>query len=259
MISGETLKKQWKNLRDSYAKHLRSEKTHTGQQAKRINRYKTWPWAQQMEFLKPYLEFARTESNVSATVGERDGCEGNSNINTSICETPTEDGESVQQREEHTQEQCVQEGVSQPRPPVFKKTRKQIHSQESSKPSSVDKVLEYLRSRNVDPCSSLDDMDLIFLGYSKALKKLSPRRQTIAKFKIAEVIMKEELGQQMEDSINATPSLHSDITSPGTNISVASASSAAYSEQCSAPLTPLEPFNAEASCASWYRGFAPNE
>lgn len=53
-----------KNLRDAYAKHIRSEKTHTEQKAKSVDRYKSWPWAQQMSFFKPFLHFANTESNV---------------------------------------------------------------------------------------------------------------------------------------------------------------------------------------------------
>jgi hypothetical protein len=65
-ISGEGVKKKWKGLRDSYAKHLRSLKTTTGQAAKPLNRYKFWPWANQMSFLKSHIEYATTESNVSS-------------------------------------------------------------------------------------------------------------------------------------------------------------------------------------------------
>ncbi|KAI4470763.1 alcohol dehydrogenase transcription factor myb/sant-like [Holotrichia oblita] len=63
---GESLKKKWKNLHDAYSKHIRTEKTRTGQKAKSIDRYKTWPWAQQMSFFKPFLQFANTESNIDS-------------------------------------------------------------------------------------------------------------------------------------------------------------------------------------------------
>lgn len=63
-ISGDGIKKKWKNIRDSYAKYLRSTKTKTGQSAKR---YKNWQWAKQMEAFKPYLSFANTVSNVSCS------------------------------------------------------------------------------------------------------------------------------------------------------------------------------------------------
>nr|CAD7602458.1 unnamed protein product [Timema genevievae] len=62
---GDDMKKKWKNLRDSYAKHLRAEKSHTGQPPKSIDRYKTWPWAQQMAFFRPFLQFGSTNSNTS--------------------------------------------------------------------------------------------------------------------------------------------------------------------------------------------------
>ncbi|KAI4454376.1 alcohol dehydrogenase transcription factor myb/sant-like [Holotrichia oblita] len=63
---GESLKKKWKNFRDAYSKHIRTEKTRTGQKAKSIDRYKTWHWAQQMSFIKPFLQFANTESNIDS-------------------------------------------------------------------------------------------------------------------------------------------------------------------------------------------------
>ncbi|XP_074041526.1 uncharacterized protein [Leptinotarsa decemlineata] len=63
-VTGEEIKKKWKNIRDSYSKYLRTEKTTTGQETKILDRYKTWPWAQQVEFLRPSLAFAKTHSNV---------------------------------------------------------------------------------------------------------------------------------------------------------------------------------------------------
>lgn len=67
LFAGEDLKKRWKNLRDCFSKHLRSEKTRTGQVAKSICRYKSWPWAQHMEAFRPFLQFAQTKSNIATT------------------------------------------------------------------------------------------------------------------------------------------------------------------------------------------------
>jgi hypothetical protein len=38
------------------------------------------------------------------------------------------------------------------------------------------------------------------MGYAKTIKKSSPRRQTVVKFKIVEILMQEELAQQIEDA-----------------------------------------------------------
>ncbi|CAG9766009.1 unnamed protein product [Ceutorhynchus assimilis] len=61
--SGEEVKKRWKNLRDSYAKYLKCIKTKTGQSAKK--NYSKWQWASLMEPFKPFLAFAKTDSNIT--------------------------------------------------------------------------------------------------------------------------------------------------------------------------------------------------
>jgi hypothetical protein len=48
--------------------------------------------------------------------------------------------------------------------------------------------------------SAYDDVDLLCMGYAKTIKKFSPRRQTVVKFKTAEILMQEELAQQIEDA-----------------------------------------------------------
>lgn len=60
-VLGTDVKKKWKNLRDSYAKYIRLNKTKTGQAA--TNR-KQWLWFEQMTFFRPFLAFANTSSNV---------------------------------------------------------------------------------------------------------------------------------------------------------------------------------------------------
>lgn len=60
---GEVLKSKWKNLRDTYQKHLRANKTTTGQSVnetknKNLSAYKKWQWASHMEYLKEHMSFA---------------------------------------------------------------------------------------------------------------------------------------------------------------------------------------------------------
>lgn len=208
-FSGQEVKKKWKNLRDCYAKHLRAEKTRTGQAAKTLNRYKTWPWAQQMSFFSPFLQFASTESNISIP---------DSVLNSEVDESEsilTEEDEGTQQAEVISSHlQPGQESFSRPAYPLSSRIRKRKHGGETSPQpsSSVGQILNYLENRPIEN-SAYDDVDLLCMGYAKTIKKFSPRRQTVVKFKIAEILMQEELAQQMEDATRAK--CHCSTPSPG--------------------------------------------
>jgi hypothetical protein len=84
-------------------------------------------------------------------------------------------------------------------------TRKRRLEEQTQTPTSIDKVIAYFDKK---PCNNTqaayDDVDLIFLSYAKTLKKFSPRRQTMTKFKIAQLLMEEELNQQAEDGYTTT-------------------------------------------------------
>jgi hypothetical protein len=41
--------------------------------------------------------------------------------------------------------------------------------------------------------------ELLFLGYAKALKTFTPRRQSITKIKIAQIFMEQEIEQQQQE------------------------------------------------------------
>ncbi|XP_046395245.1 uncharacterized protein LOC124162690 [Ischnura elegans] len=114
--SGDDLKRRWKNLRDSYAKHLLSEKTHTGQQCKGINRYRVWPWANQMQFLRQYLQFSPTESNL--TVLEAEDVEKESPIEDgALAETLIRDSDET----EVSSAQKVEETMTRKNTPTLKR------------------------------------------------------------------------------------------------------------------------------------------
>ncbi|CAG9765577.1 unnamed protein product [Ceutorhynchus assimilis] len=99
--TGDELKKKWKNLRDSYSKFLRTEKTKTGQETKILDRYKTWPWARQMEFLKVFLQYAKTNSNISVKLSE-----------------PVEITEQTEQKDQEKENQSPQNLVEEIQQPV---------------------------------------------------------------------------------------------------------------------------------------------
>lgn len=147
-FTGDTLKKQWKNLRDSYGKHLRSCKTSTGQAAKSIDRYKTWPWVELMAFLRPHLEFAETRTNVQRNAEEASTSQStNTSTPINTAQSQPNDLSESQQNDQHVHSR-----------------RKRTSDQNQSQ---VDKVINYLsQSTKKD-----DDTDLLFKSYSKKLKK----------------------------------------------------------------------------------------
>lgn len=55
---GEDIKKKWKNLRDTYTKHLRSQAGHLA-----AKNYKNWPWAKHMDFVKPFQSSVNNAAN----------------------------------------------------------------------------------------------------------------------------------------------------------------------------------------------------
>ncbi|KAF5276315.1 hypothetical protein FQR65_LT16416 [Abscondita terminalis] len=164
----DNVKKKWKNLRDCYAKYLRTEVvTHTGQERKHVDRYKTWPWVNQMEIFRPFLQFAQTSSNVSAP---------NNDI-ASQSQENSERGDAV-----NTDTILQNENmVSEDRPGDISRTNTPV----SDTPRS----------------------------YARTLKKFSPRRQAVTKFKIAQLLMVEELNQLMEVTNHETSYRHIPSTS----------------------------------------------
>lgn len=197
LFAGDDLKKRWKNLRDCFSKHLRSEKTRTGQGAKSICRYKSWPWAQHMDAFRPFLQFAQTESNIPTTddIAESpevvdDGIEAESSENVNEAST----GTTVQERS--TQISYIRNS---------RQKRKPVENSSSNNSSNVDKVIHFLNKRHSDVKNNCDSIDLTFQGYASSVKKLSNRRQTMVKYKIAKIIMEEELAQEAETQMESRP------------------------------------------------------
>ncbi|KAL1488157.1 hypothetical protein ABEB36_015115 [Hypothenemus hampei] len=180
--TGDDLKKRWKNLRDCFSKYLRSEKTRTGQAAKSICRYKTWPWAQHMEVFKPFLQFAQTQSNITDDLAE------SSKIADGGIETWNIQNETTENRQKYY---IIL---------IHIRKRKALNSS-----TNVDKVIEFLDKRHSNVKNDCDSIDLIFKGYAASVKKLSNRRQTMIKYKIAKIIMEEELAQEAETPTESRP------------------------------------------------------
>lgn len=232
-ISGEDLKKHWKNLRDSYSKHLRSLKTHTGQAAS-TNSYKTWPWAKNMDFLRPFLKFSKTATNVCNDdngsnelpqcnyLSQTENLAASTNLETSLNPTTP-----ILKR---TMEES--ENVDTDVEAVIPRTKKKLIKETvSGCTSGVDKVISFLKQKKSDT-ESMDATELMFLGYAKTIKTFSARRQALTKMKISQLVMEQNL-LQIEENEEKSSLGNSNF-------------------QYSSDTTP------SASAASWYEDFSAN-
>ncbi|KAF2885829.1 hypothetical protein ILUMI_20345 [Ignelater luminosus] len=123
----DQLKKKWKNLRDSYGKYLRAGKTTTGQETKILDRCKTWPWALQMQFLRPFLKFAKRDSNIPKQI---------------LAEEQVEDDNTEQVG--HGEQVNINPASVPQEPPATTRKRKSEGTTPLS--SSVEQVIQYLEN-----------------------------------------------------------------------------------------------------------------
>ncbi|GLH13638.1 Uncharacterized protein GBIM_18169 [Gryllus bimaculatus] len=221
-LPGEEAKKKWKNLRDTFAKSMRSTQTKTGQAAKSG---KKWVWADQMQAFLPYLAFATTTSNVSETDSE--------NVNLNSHSTEENASQSVEIVDEAAGAENV---VETDNTEITAKTRSSVISADipprilqpvsdipisapatdasrrqklgrkrrSESPSCVSEIIQYFESKQETEC---DATDCLFLAHAKTVKTFSRQRQAIIKMKIAQLIMEQELLHLEElASTSSTPS-----------------------------------------------------
>nr|CAH7714513.1 unnamed protein product [Callosobruchus chinensis] len=124
------------------------------------------------------IQFARTESNVLLTLNDP-------------CTSQSEHEENVSQTEPHN--------LQTP------KKRKVIKSPPQS--AAVKEVISYLEDRKQSTIS--DDIDIIFQGYARTVKKFSARRQIFVKYKISQLLMEQELARLEENDQQLPVAEHS--------------------------------------------------
>lgn len=169
---------------------MRATKEDTQLSEKVIERYRSWPWGKEVEFLKPFLQPPRGEIRVMTL-------QDNSENQTTLW--PTENSlhsdEVHLKFEESTLEtQSSEEYNWQDQTTISSDNRKRKAIEEINLQTiSVNQIPNYSEKRDYDDNFTYDDIDLIFLGYAKTIKKFPPRRQSILKFKFARLIMEEEL------------------------------------------------------------------
>lgn len=171
-------------------KYLSANKCTTGQEKKP---YVAWKWSAQMDRFKRFVKHANTQTNVSLQITETDGeptlqedlfeTTNTYNIEKSIVEDRVEDDPEEAALE--NSEFSVSTENEQPR------TRKR----KVATMTNTDKVLKYLEGKHR---KEMDDIDYIMLGFSKSIKKLSRKRQILAKKRITEIITELEL-EELDD------------------------------------------------------------
>ncbi|CAG9814632.1 unnamed protein product [Phaedon cochleariae] len=158
-----------------------------------------------MEAFRPFLQFAQTESNIATTddIAERPEVvdEGIEASNTQNEATESSDNGNEASTGTTVQEKSAQ--ISYIRNSSQK--RKAVEKSTSNNSSNVDKVIHFLDKRHSNVTNTCDSIDLTFQGYAASVKKLSNRRQTIVKYKIAKIIMEEELAEEAETQMDSRP------------------------------------------------------
>ena len=167
---------------------MRSTKCTTGQAAV----HKTWIWAKQMESFRPFISFAKTSSNVSSI----EISEPFSFTETFQCAEVPECHIDDLSNDELNQSTVSTAAFDDKRPPT-----KRLKRSTSQPTSSVKDVINYLQTKNK---KQQDDVDILFMAHAQTIKKFSPRRQAQIKFKIAKLIMEEEIASLEENSSQFT-------------------------------------------------------
>lgn len=221
-------------MRDSYSKYLRSEKNTTGQETKSLDRYKTWPWANQMEFLRGFLPFAKTHSNIAST------------------EHLSEDANP---KDATGCSQDASTSFVRPTPAKLSTEKMKARKSQPAPSSAVEHVISYLDRRR-ESNESNEDIDIILNGYAKTIKKCSKKRQTLVKYKISKLLMEQELEQIEEDERSSTSS--STVNFPQSPPLMDSYSGSGPST----PYTPNTTYEGESSgqssSSAWYEDLGAN-
>lgn len=190
-----------------------------------------------METFKPFLAFAKTNTNIADSI---DVIENETQVTVSTesdswehTETEIQEINVVEQNKTVDDNNAENPDTIPPTTPLLSSTpstskaasRKRTRDEKCT--SSVDAVISYLENKRSKKTFSPTDM--IFLGYSETIQTFSPRRQAYTKIKIAEIIAQQECLHLEESTANncsqSRPSsvdtsyVHTPLTSPLQTIS----------------------------------------
>ncbi|CAG9856307.1 unnamed protein product [Phyllotreta striolata] len=209
--NGEDIRKKWKNLRDTYAKYIRCTNSKAG------NTTKKWLWAEQMKPFRPYVAYPKTSSNISDinstnSVLEETEIESNVKFETELANFENLDIENLDIVENMDPLETNQRVLNATQPAANNRTGKKRYN--TTPLSSVGEMLKYFKNKKR---IEYDATDCLLLAHAKTIKTFSGRRQAITKWKIAQVIMEQELLHQEELNANILPRPESGNSSSGSS------------------------------------------
>ncbi|CAD6996274.1 uncharacterized protein LOC105664883 [Ceratitis capitata] len=236
-ISVDETKKRWRTLKDCYSKYLRSGTTKNRFEA----RYKSWRWSGHMNFFKSYMlhndsadgdesllekepqkrKSEQTSSDIKIQPSKKKFKQNNEDEfidevyddqthtfkkKTLIAEIKGEIDEEVQQEIDDESYQVIASAITDYENPSteWDELANESESEDIGRNSTTKSIASVEHDNYIDPLvgKNFDGLDMTFLGYAGSIKKLTPRRQSLIKFAVAKMIMREELSQQNEKERN---------------------------------------------------------
>lgn len=177
----------------------------TAQDARATCKYRNWPWAKQMSFMRPYLQLAEVtieKQEIKSEDEDPSDWPGESvTIEDPLIEVLIQDQEGYSQQyqsPEMVSRDVPEEGDRHKR---RKRRREKFDStqdsEELSQGAEADRSVLYFEERKIKEES--DEVELFCLSLAKSIKRFSIRRQAVIKYKISKLLMEEDLKQQDED------------------------------------------------------------
>lgn len=200
-------------------KYLKFLKGATGSAKK----FKNWPWAMHLEFLRDTVTPRPTVSNIPQS---REGV--------------------VHEDEDSNEDGWVSDNSNQ-MPPPPKKVKPKVCS-------DVDSVINYLENKKeLKQKNNLDRIDKLFLNYAETYKKFSPRTLVVIKMKMAQMFGRAELREI--DAQNPPSPSNSSSSSFQMTQTYSNNSSGETSNIYSTNRPPLEFDSTSDSAKEWYEHF----
>ncbi|XP_063393495.1 uncharacterized protein LOC134678739 [Cydia fagiglandana] len=185
----QILKVKWKNLRDCFKKHIRAQTDNS----KAVSSYKYWHWAKYLEFLRPHIR-----SNTEVVYHTEDD-HNTKEYSENIINIKLEEADHTNFGSDFDATEC---NSKQPTKNKGKHSTNNFGSDSDNLECVIEQPNRKKRRINSDPnmksqnnreLHEFDDIELIFLGYAKTVKKMPLKRQISVKMKIAKIMMEEEL------------------------------------------------------------------
>ncbi|XP_017777917.1 PREDICTED: uncharacterized protein LOC108563683 [Nicrophorus vespilloides] len=187
--TGDTLKKKWRNIKDTHAKYLKANNWNGEGSPKK--KYKNWQWGPLMEFFKPFLAsrtYDLSDTACSQSTHQSDS-EPDSDENESVLVPETCQNDECQRGRECCIEQ-KQSAMPSTASLILRNPRNRRQFTRTTKRTMlpVDVVVEFLNKKE-----KLSPIQMVFMGYAGTVDKFSMERQITTKMKVSEVIMQQEM------------------------------------------------------------------